>query len=367
MSFPDKYNESRFNEEYRKEYLLGKAKLHKLSLAEEHELRKLIEKEAPTLKDASMNELIDTGLIRIGIKNIYKNKVSDINNVIDSWGPLPSYPYELIDSDPFVTVSPSVKAYLKKEGDKIKIYSTNVGNMEISEEELGDRIGTGLDFLELLSNRLDTFKDYMLSKASGDVGKGTSETERKPTGAIGRLLSTNNDKDIQDNKEYDAGYHNAKKQRKRSNMSEGPIFNIGSQRAGRDINQAGRDINQAGGDISTTYEETSIKQEAAGDLTLSLNSPAADVLKVIGAIKYKINESDIDVKNKRKIGNHLDNAIVELEDKNPDKKSIADSMKQTNEILNEAKTTGETLTGIAALIGKVAIWLGPYAHSVGLI
>jgi hypothetical protein len=136
----------------------------------------------------------------------------------------------------------------------------------------------------------------------------------------------------------------------RSNMSEGPIFNIGSQQAGRDLIQAGRDIYQA-----------------AGDIAISSSSPAADVLKVMEAIKYKIDELDIDEKNKKKIYNHLDNAVVELEDKNPDKRSIADSMKQTNEILKEAKTSGETLNDIGALISKVVVWLGPFAHSIGLI
>jgi hypothetical protein len=39
-----------------------------------------------------------------------------------------------------------------------------VGDLEISEDELGDRIGTGLDFLELLSRRLDAFKDLIFQR-----------------------------------------------------------------------------------------------------------------------------------------------------------------------------------------------------------
>ena len=35
-----------------------------------------------------------------------------------------------------------------------------------------------------------------------------------PVGAIGLLLSTNTDADIKRNQEYDAGYENAKKQRR---------------------------------------------------------------------------------------------------------------------------------------------------------
>jgi hypothetical protein len=58
---------------------------------------------------------------------------------------------------------------------------------------------------------------------------------------------------------------------------------------------------------------------------------------------------------------------VELKDENTDKKSVVDSLKQTTEILKEAKGAGETLADIAGLIGKVAIWVGPLAHSLGLI
>ncbi len=133
-------------------------------------------------------------------------------------------------------------------------------------------------------------------------------------------------------------------------MGEGQTFKVGSQHAGRDINQVGRDFYQA-----------------AGDIKLSPESPATDVLKVVMAIKDLIDKSDIEAKNKKKIGNHLDNAIIELEDENPDKGSIADSMKQANEILEDAKTAGETLEGIGRQVGKVIAWLGPIAHSAGLI
>lgn len=91
------------------------------------------------------------------------------------------------------------------------------------------------------------------------------------------------------------------------------------------------------------------------------------MLKVVTIIKDLIDKSDIEAKNKKKIGNHLDNAIIELEDENPDKRSIADSMKQANEILEEAKTAGETLESIGGQVGKVITWLGPIAHSMGLI
>jgi hypothetical protein len=67
-----------------------------------------------------------------------------------------------------------------------------------------------------------------------------------------------------------------------SKMSEGTTFNVGSQLAGRDINQAGRDIYQA-----------------AGDLKINPSSSATDVRNVVRAIQCKINESDIGEKNRQ--------------------------------------------------------------------
>jgi hypothetical protein len=124
-------------------------------------------------------------------------------------------------------------------------------------------------------------------------------------------------------------------------MNNKSIFSIGQQHAGRDI------------------------YNIAGDLNINQNSPAEDVLKVIQAIQHKVGELDIEEKGKRKIRNYLDNVICELEDKEPNKKSIVESIKQTNEILKEAKTTGKTLKDIGILIGKTATWLGTTAVKLG--
>jgi hypothetical protein len=56
-----------------------------------------------------------------------------------------------------------------------------------------------------------------------------------------------------------------------------------------------------------------------------------------------------------------------LKMKKPDKKSIAESIKKTNEILKEAKTTGETLKDIGVLVAKAAAWLGTTAAKLGWI
>lgn len=89
----------------------------------------------------------------------HENKIKEINEKIRSWGQLPADKF--VDPEPFVKVSRDIRAYLMMDDGKIKIHTTNQGDLEISAEELGNRIGTGLDFLELLSRRLDAFRDLI--------------------------------------------------------------------------------------------------------------------------------------------------------------------------------------------------------------
>lgn len=126
-------------------------------------------------------------------------------------------------------------------------------------------------------------------------------------------------------------------------MSEGPVFSIGEQHAERNIYNIARDLN------------------------VSQGSPAEDILKIFEAVLHKVDELDVAEKDKKKIINQIEGAKIELEDENPDRKSIAERIKKTNEILKEAKTTGEALKDIGLLIGKVAGWLGTTAAKLGWI
>ena len=126
-------------------------------------------------------------------------------------------------------------------------------------------------------------------------------------------------------------------------MNDKPIFVIGEQHAGRDIFNIARDLN------------------------INQNSPAEDILKLIEAIQHKVGELDITEKDKKRIVNQIEGAKIELEDEKPDKKLIAESITKTTEILNEAKTTGETLKDIGVLVGKAAAWLGMTAAKLGWI
>ncbi len=126
-------------------------------------------------------------------------------------------------------------------------------------------------------------------------------------------------------------------------MNDRPVFSIGEQHAGRDIFNIARDLN------------------------ITQNSPAEDILTIIEAIQQKIGELDIAEKDEKRIVNQIEGAKIELEDEKPDKKSIAESIKKTNEILKEAKTTGETLKDIGVLVAKAAAWLGTTAAKLGWI
>lgn len=76
-------------------------------------------------------------------------------------------------------------------------------------------------------------------------------------------------------------------------------FNIGSQHAGRNINNISGDMNV---------------NNVEGNLNITHNSPPEDVLKVIQAIQQKVGELDIG-----------------------DKKSIEENIKSANGILKEIK------------------------------
>jgi putative GTP pyrophosphokinase len=84
---------------------------------------------------------------------LFAKKIDEINEVIRNWGPLPTEHAYLKDKRPFVRDS-----YLIKSGDSIKISTSNVGELEISFEELGNRIGIGLPYLKRLMEQLEPFR-----------------------------------------------------------------------------------------------------------------------------------------------------------------------------------------------------------------
>lgn len=121
------------------------------------------------------------------------------------------------------------------------------------------------------------------------------------------------------------------------------VFNIGSQTAGQDI------------------------YNIAGNLNITQNSPPEDFLKIIQAFQQKVGSLEIGDRDKEKIKNHLDNAKIDLEEKDPNKKSIEESIKSANGIIKDAKATGETLKEIGLMVGKAAAWLGTTKAALGWI
>jgi hypothetical protein len=110
--------------------------------------------------------LADVGVIR---SLLVAKKIDEINNIINSWRPLPITPETLRDLDPFVNIGGGIASYLMKSGNNIKIDATNVGTLEISFDELGNRIGTGLPYLRRLAARLESFREILLSGAKAEA------------------------------------------------------------------------------------------------------------------------------------------------------------------------------------------------------
>ena len=106
--------------------------------------------------------LADVGVLR---SLLVAKKIDEINDIIDGWRPLPIEPETLRDLNPFVNIGSGISAYLMKSGDDIKIYATNEGELDISFDELGNRIGTGLPYLRRLAGRLESFREVLSQEA----------------------------------------------------------------------------------------------------------------------------------------------------------------------------------------------------------
>jgi hypothetical protein len=120
----------------------------------------------PRLEHEIGIRLSDVGVIRL---LLVAKKIDEINSTIDSWGPLPVKPETLQDPTPFVNIGVGISSYLMKSGDRIKILATNEGELEISFDELGNRIGTGLPYLRRLEGRLEPFREILSSRAKAEA------------------------------------------------------------------------------------------------------------------------------------------------------------------------------------------------------
>lgn len=121
---------------------------------------------APKLENEIGFRLSDIGVIR---SLLVAMKIDEIKSVIDEWGPLPIEPKRIQDSAPFVNIGNGVASYLMKSGNRIKILATNEGELEISYDELGNRIGTGLPYLRRLAGRLEVFKEILSAEMKAEA------------------------------------------------------------------------------------------------------------------------------------------------------------------------------------------------------
>jgi hypothetical protein len=108
--------------------------------------------------------LADVGVIR---SLLVASKIDEINGVINRWQPPLMELPDSMDEKPFVDIGRGITSYLMKSEDKIKIKAANVEELlEISFDELGNRIGTGLPYLRRLESRLEEFRKILLLKKS---------------------------------------------------------------------------------------------------------------------------------------------------------------------------------------------------------
>jgi hypothetical protein len=117
----------------------------------------------PKLEHEIGIRLSDVGVLR---SLLVAKKIDEIKDIIDGWRPLPIEPDRLRDSNPFVNIGGGISSYLMKSGDSIKVYATNVGELDISFDELGNRIGTGLPYLRRLESRLESFREILSQEAN---------------------------------------------------------------------------------------------------------------------------------------------------------------------------------------------------------
>ncbi len=120
----------------------------------------------PQLENDIGIRLSDVGAIR---SLLVARKIDEINRIIDSWGPLPVEPEPRRDRSPFVSIGSGIASYLVKSGDRIKILDTNAGVLDISYDELGNRIGVGLPYLRRLASRLESFRAILSSEARAEA------------------------------------------------------------------------------------------------------------------------------------------------------------------------------------------------------
>jgi hypothetical protein len=120
----------------------------------------------PQLENDIGIRLSDVGVIR---SLLVAKKIDEINKIIDSWGPLPVEPEPRRDRSPFVCIGRGIASYLVKSGDRIKILDTNAGELDISYDELGNRIGVGLPYLRRLASRLESFRAILSSEVRAEA------------------------------------------------------------------------------------------------------------------------------------------------------------------------------------------------------
>ena len=130
--------------------------------------------------------------------------------------------------------------------------------------------------------------------------------------------------------------------------------------------------NIQGSDNNNSIEGDYNVQGNSNNVSVGEQITATEVVKMLAELEEKIqNFTALPEANRRKSTTHLEAAQLEVQESEPDKESIANSLKRVNETLNEAgKTTKEVKELVGELfptVSKVAGYLGYAAGKIWMM
>ena len=116
-----------------------------------------------------------------------------------------------------------------------------------------------------------------------------------------------------------------------------------------------RSQGQSGGITAGRIEA---KYVAAGDIHVTENSTAEEVLQLLDTMKAEIDQLKVSDKEKRKAERRIEDAIDEAQSEGMDKGSIQESLVAAGNILEKAGETALKATVFGELLSQGLIWAG---------
>ena len=97
---------------------------------------------------------------------------------------------------------------------------------------------------------------------------------------------------------------------------------------------------------------------AGGDIHITENASAKELLQLLEAMKGEIDQLDVPDKEKSKAKRRIEDAVDEAKSEEPDKGSISDSLEEAGTILEKVSRTALKATAFGKLLSQGLIWAG---------